>query len=108
VSRHDPPAPGEGETLEAYIHRLEAIDPSGLDADEQTVLALTLRQARKKLGAAPGTEPPLEGCKRAVVALGPRDRKQLLLWIAAGMNDPAAPPGAAGKAGKGKRGRKKA
>jgi hypothetical protein len=87
VSKSDPLAQGRGESLEALIHLLKAINPFSLDENEQTVLALSLSRAQKKLRAAPGTASPLERCKTAILSLSPQDREQLLLWIATDMKD---------------------
>jgi hypothetical protein len=100
VSESDPLAQGEGEAPEAYLGRLEAIDASGLDADGQTALALSLRLARKQLGGS-----PLERCMRAVLALSPGDRRKFVRWVTRGMKD--ATEQAEGRA-KARRGGKKA
>jgi hypothetical protein len=89
---NDRAARGAEEGLDAYIARLEAIDPSGFSADEQMTLSLSLRVARKQRDrACLEAEVPqltaLERCKGAIRNLSRRDRKQLLRWLAAGTLD---------------------
>jgi hypothetical protein len=89
---NDRAARGAQEGLDAYIARLEAINPSGLSADEQTALVLSLGVARKQRNRAfleaPVPQPSaLERCKAAIRNLSRRDRKQLLSWLAGGTLD---------------------
>jgi hypothetical protein len=84
---NDSAAKGAGEGLEAYISRLEAIDPSGFSADEQLALAVSLRVARKKrdralLGAEVPEPSALERCKEAIRNLSRAEHNQLLRWLA--------------------------
>ncbi len=83
-------ARGEGESLEAYIARLRAVDHSCLNEDEQLAVVLSLRVAEKGLQrsrlAAPQLS-PLEQCKQVVRKLPRKDREHLSRWLASGMPD---------------------
>jgi hypothetical protein len=85
-------ARGEGESLEAYVARLGAVDRSALSEDEQLALVLSLRVAEKglqraRVGAATPDLPALEHCKQTIRKLPRKDRDHLARWLTSGMRD---------------------
>jgi hypothetical protein len=85
-------ARGEGESLEAYVARLRAIDRSRLNEDAQLALVLSLRVAEKglqrsRLGTSALEPPSLDRCKKMIRKLPRGDREHLGRWMAAGMPD---------------------
>jgi hypothetical protein len=83
-------ARGEGESLEAYIARLRALDRSRFSEDEQLALVLALRVAEKglqrsRLGVSVPEVPTLDRCKKMIRNLPRRDREHLGRWMASGM-----------------------
>jgi hypothetical protein len=78
----------EGESLEAYVTRLESLDRTALDEDGQLALVISLAVARKKLNrASRAAASGLDRCKEAIRKLPEAEREHLAGWIARGMHD---------------------
>jgi hypothetical protein len=84
----DPLSMREGESLEAYVARLESLDRTALDADGLLALVISLAVASKKLNrAARAGAFGLDRCKEAIRKLPEAERELLTRWIGKGMHD---------------------